>query len=271
MKLCLTCNQSPQHTIQNSGREAKWLSRLNRKSAIPPKFQHLSPRFENNYPKSADMQIKTTLQHKKTVICWWAAMPSKNYKELSGPEIAYALDDQYPNSGTAVVHPDGSVIIKLLSPQIYMEEEKAYPRHLHYVVPQPSGKRWDLKRVYTLAAFPSHSDLISTSPIQYTHMFFDAERFAKKEIIAINALPYEYDSIFDSDLHIPYTEEILQGTVSYIGNKPYVVYCEHSGCIAATTLIAKLVQKGCPNVFYYPGGRRDFKKFQLIKKLLRLR
>ena len=137
MKLCLTCNQSPQHTVQNSGREAKWLSRLNRKSAVPPKFQHLSPRFENNYPKGADMQIKTTL-HRSKSFAGGQPCHQKTIK-LSGQEIAYALMINTPIQAQELSMLMELPIIKLLSPQIYMEG-KAYPRHLHYVVPQPSGK-----------------------------------------------------------------------------------------------------------------------------------
>lgn len=261
-KLCLSCasTDSPQTTNEKSG--PTWLTRLGRKSAMPPKFQRASTTPRNMSPPNADVEIATSLDIQNVgydvrVICWWGAMPSDGY-DVVDPANAYAVAEQYPNSGFAKVDLQGKVVIKCCTPQIYLEDGQTWPRHLHFVY--ANGSSWDLSQVYTMAAFPAHTNHFSVTPLRFTHMFVDTQRFLqlKTQMITINALPLDYKSIPGTTYHLPSTDIVPLQILERIGDQPYIVYCEHPGCDAAVTLIKQLVKSGCHNAFYYPGGRHAY-------------
>jgi hypothetical protein len=281
-KLCLSCQSTTSHQTTNTNIGPTWLTRLGRTSAMPPKFQEASTEPRNVYPSNADVEIVATLDISKVsypvhVICWWGAVAPNDDKKIYDPATAYGvhLDHDYPNAGFAKVDPEGKVVIRCCTPQIYFENEQTWPRHLHFVYANES--RWDLSQVYTMAAFPVHEPTYLVRPLRYTHMFLDDKRFddLKDKRITVNALPLNYpmiDTAFDR-FHLPSKDKVSHEIIEKIGNRPYIVYCEHVECNAAVQLIQQLVARGCPNVFYYPGGRQAYDAYKadcLIKQLLRL-
>lgn len=276
-KLCLSCKSTTSHQTTNQKIGPTWLTRLGRKSAMPPQFQQASTVPRNMCPSNADVEIVATLDKSKVsypvhVICWWGAISPVDDEKIYDPATAYDLEHDYPNAGFAKVDPEGKVVIRCCTPQVYFEDGQTWPRHLHFVF--ANENRWDLSQVYTMAAFPVHEPTYLVRPLHYTHMFLDDERFEdlKDKRITINALPLDkpmIDTTFHR-FHLPYKEMVPPNVIEAIGNRPYIVYCEHAGCNAAVQLIQQLVARGCHNVFYYPGGREAYYESRLIKQLLRL-
>ena len=89
-------------------------------------------------------------------------------------------------------------------------------------------------------------------------------RRMQHSLIMVNALPLSYTFDFEGSagMHVPYTSSntIIRRAARKIGTKPYVVFCAHSKCSAASQLIRRLVNAGAVNVFYMPHGILGWKQ-----------
>lgn len=284
MNLCLSCPPlRPSSFIsQNEKKGVTWLTNLNRSSAAPPSMQNTKPIRQNQYPDHACCRVQATLPRSNTVILFWASTPARMHAPITTPALAYGVEMGYPNKGTAIVDENGQVDIHCLHPQIYKEKGKTWPRHLHFVFATHNMQAWDKRQVYTMAVFPIHQpptyDVSSLHALKWGERskrpstFLTAHDYAVMApgTIAINALPMQYENLPHTDFHVPHDTKNVRSVSKNIGDQPYIVYCEHAGCSAAVTLIEKLVKAGAHNVYYFPGGRKDFGLWQKLHVLLAL-
>lgn len=282
MNLCLSCPPLNDSFIsQNEKKGVTWLTKMGRSSAVPPSMQHTRPIRQNQYPDHACCRVKARLPRSNTVILFWASTPARMHAAITTPALAYGVNMDYPNKGTAIVDEKGQVDIQCQHPQIYVEEGQTWPRHLHFVFATADMQAWDKSQVYTMAGFPIHQPTYDVSPLHALKWYEKTERpstfltahdyhLMAPRTIAINALPMRYVNLPYTNLHVPYDTEDVRDVAKRIGVNPYIVYCEHAGCTAAVTLIEKLVTAGAHNVYYFPGGRRDYRLWERLFKLLAL-
>lgn len=290
--VCLTCDKKST-LIAKSIKKAKWVSKSTGGKGIPI-FRQVNPRDKNVFPKNSNMRItfhvpesvtngrNHTLKARK--VLYWAAQPRYGIPKDTFVDAPKAYGS-FRNYGITTFSTDGKLIVKLESPQPYFEEGKLFPAHFHFVVSSAESRyeKWDTKNVYAVSAYPGHHQYtmgraclrhhvdalipktkwtrkISTilSPNQVRRM--------RNALIMVNALPVSYTFDFEgyNGMHVPYTSSnnAIRLAARKIGNKPYVVFCAHSKCSAASQLIRRLVNAGAVNVFYMPLGILGWKKGQ---------
>ena len=284
MNLCLSCPPLRQNSFisQNEKKGVTWLTKLNRSSAVPPSMQNTKPIRQNQFPDHACCRVRATLPRSNTVILFWASTPAPMHAPITTPAKAYGVNMDYPNKGTAMVDEKGQVDIHCQSPQIYVEEGKTWPRHLHFVFATDDMQAWDKRQVYTMAVFPIHQLTYDVSSLHALKWYKRTEKpstfltaydyhLMAPHTIAINALPMQYENLPYTNFHVPYDTKNVESYANKIGDQPYIVYCEHAKCNAAVTLIEKLVKAGAHNVYYFPGGREEFGLWQQLHVLLHIR
>lgn len=286
-QLCLTCeNRSLVRAV--SVRKAHWVDKHFRGKGIPL-LRQIKPATKNFSPTGATLSIKSyipthllrdrkTTRSRKTL--YWASNPSTSYvKRFKSPQMAY---DSFENHGVATVSKDGKLICKVRAPQIYREAGKVFPAHVHYVFTslKTNCTEWDRSCVYSMAAYPGHfvdefekphhvdhipQVGLPTIPKAICSVVSPAEvKRNLKQLILVNALPepYQLDPLPTSTvLRVPYKSSNRQVRLAAqtIGLKPYVVFCAHSKCSAASQLISRMISAGALNVFYMPLGIRGWK------------
>lgn len=275
MALCLTCSKSNAfHSA--STKPAKWLIENNRNSAIPPNAP--PPTTKPFKPKRASVRIKVTVGGPDRNVLFWAAEARSISSRIPNAPQAYG---KYANMGIAKVS-NGVLTLSCQAPRPYKEDGKTWPCHVHYVNPNKGLTEWDQK-VFAVAAYPGHHENKTTkysmtcidhtnstcSIITPLRLWSNWNRF-----IVINALPDEYKSISKPKgkpaIHIPYNapNRLIQDASQTIGEQPYVVYCMHSKCPAASILIKRLVStNAAKNAYYMPSGQIGWSRMITQNKL----
>lgn len=263
MALCLTCSKS-NGLHSKSTKHATWLAENNRHSAIPPNAP--PPTTKPFVPKHSSVRIRVTIGGPDRNVLFWAAQPRAISSAIPNAPQAYG---SYPNMGIGKVR-NGVLTLSCQAPRPYREEGKTWPCHVHYVNPQNDLKHW-IPKVFAVAAFPGHHDHNQTyysmtcinhtdpkcSIVTPSRLWSNWNRF-----IVVNALPEKYPSIHKPNgkmaLHVPYNapNKVIKDASQVLGDHPYVVYCMHGKCHAASVLIRRLMNtKSAKNVYYMPSGQ----------------
>lgn len=286
-RLCLTCNESKSLFQAQSAGRAEWVFRETKGKGIPL-FSTTSPLDKNQCPPQATLRVTSYVPKRllagrsSTVsrkVLYWASMPSSTFKRQI-QEAPKAYGKAFRNHGITTVQPDGKIHFKIETPQPYTEERKRFPAHVHFVFASKikNFEEWDRKKMFVMAAFPGtftdrygipHSvTRISQNPkhAAMCSILLPSEvRKHQDQLILINALPKsskEKRSISDSSIRVPYNQKgdaaIRRLVQNQIKTRPYVVYCAHSRCSAASILIKRLVAAGAVNAYYMPAGIRGW-------------
>ena len=260
-KICVACDNNSK--IEKDAKWVKQFTRLTKRIGAPIHTEHYKLLKNNNFPETfpLDSDICVTIKnnnHDFNKIFFFASKPvsllSSVHGDLSGAEKAY---DDYTNSGIAIKK-NNKWEIKLCSPQPYLDDGILYERHIHYFdINNP-------KIIYTVSCIPDHD---TVSPMFDTSMCSDKPSYFlcyEKTLmgnhmgaLCINALKKDDGTVFNNDLHIPYTlniqkiKDLLKGVQKH---KTIIVYCYKPTCNAASQLIKKINTLGYTNIFYFPGG-----------------
>ena len=277
MALCLTCSKT--NTLHSySTKKAKWLIQNNRSSAIPCNAP--GPNSECFHPKDSSIKIVITIGGPDRKILYWGAQARSIKSTIPNAVTAYG---RYPNMGIAKVK-NGVLTILCQAPRPYHEDNHTWPCHMHYVNPSKDMKAW-LPKTYAIAAYPGHHEYKNTkysmtcidhsnpkcSIVTPSFLYQNWNKF-----IVVNALPMKYPSISRPGssrkaMHVPYdaSNKVIQEVSKKIQDKPYVVYCMHSKCHAASTLIERLNKtNAAKNVYYMPSGQIGW--MRMLNKLNKL-
>lgn len=276
MALCLTCSKS-NGLHSKSTKPARWLAENNRRSAIPPNAP--PPTTKPFCPSNSSVHIRVTIGGPDRNVLFWGSQPRSISSAIPSAPKAYG---RYPNMGIAKVR-KGVLVLSCQAPRPYKEEGKTWPCHVHYVNPTKDMMGWEPK-VFAVAAFPGHHKHGDTeyamtcidhnnstcSIVTPSRLWANWNRF-----IVVNALPEKYPSIHKpngkSAVHVPYDapNKVIKNIGNEIGDNPYVVYCMHAKCHAASTLIARLMKtESAKNVYYMPSGQIGWSRMrnQMTKK-----
>jgi len=272
MALCLTCSkQNTLHSVSN--KKAAWLQNNNRRSAIPPNAP--LPDTRPFHPSNSSVHIDVTIGGKDRNVLFWGAQSRVISSVIPSAPQAYG---KYPNMGIAKVR-KGVLTLSCQSPRPYHEDGKTWPCHIHYANPSATeSNTWDTT-VHAVAAYPGHHEDGQTKYLM--HCIDDQNPKCSiltpdhvwkhwNKLIVVNALPEKYPSIAKSNakhakhaLHIPYDapNSAINKASKLIGEHAYVVYCMHSKCHAASTLIQRLMAtKYAKNVYYMPSGQMGWSR-----------
>ena len=280
-RLCLTCSTSESLFQAQSTRKAKWVFRETKGKGIPL-FMKLHPSDINQSPSNATLRVTSYVPQSLVAgrlstisrkVLYWASTPPRalNCNIITAPK---AYGKTFRNHGIATVRRDGKICLDIETPQPYTEEGRVFPAHVHIVFTSKSEKykKWDRKKMFVIAAFPgkytndSHSVTRISERLRPGAMCSillpnEVRQHRSNKLILINALPEsssEKRDISKSSLRVPYNlkkdADIRTLVRKKIGTCPYVVYCAHSKCSAASILIKRLVAAGAVNAYYMPAG-----------------
>jgi rhodanese-related sulfurtransferase len=278
MKLCLQCvpleNDSKKVVTTIRGK-ADWIQKNPSIHGLPPNAK-LPDKSRQSFPTNSDVRITCFVpQFKNKKILFWAAQARQMSNRLPSPLIAYTKNPQqknfsYPNFGVTFIK-NHVLSLKLRAPRPYIENGVAYAPHVHFAVENKRLNKWE--GGFTIPAFPFHSKYYTMKSLREsdTSAILTPSQVSKlwNKLIKVNALPYEYPSIekkgskSKKNVHLPYnsSKSKIQSLAKTLKNNPYVVYCAHGKCNAASDLIFKLVSFGATNVYYMPAGKRGWKRF----------
>lgn len=251
--LCLTCSKSDVLRTKSKG-TAKWVQTQSHSHPGPS----MSPSHDITPPPyGADLLIIHDLPKSfaGSRILWWGATPRsiKNANIIPSAPEAYDVDNDYPNSGVIRVAPNGTLALVCQSPQPYREEERVYPRHIHFRAERSGGRRWS-KTVFTLAAYPAIASTYEAFPVGPPEgcSFVSLQDVKENldDIWMVSAIPGKRWRQ-DKDLNI---DDGVESIASQVGDQPVVVYCAGPHCTAAETLVLRLTEQGVANVFVFQGG-----------------
>ena len=260
---------------------AEWIKQQQRTSALPPNAPGPTARrglCADHATVQFSAQVGTKQERPRRVL-WWGARPRHALTAAITLPAADAYGD-YPNMGVATVSASGRLTFKAATPQPYWENGTLWPPHFHYVY--ADGTRWNTKQIHTIAGYPGHHDTHEMAPLKgladhHTSM----SSILTPEVVRalaegaavqwgfplrlVNALPkgeanVNTKALRVAHMHVPYdsSKAELARAAKAIGAQPYVVYCEHAGCSAASKLIARMIAAGATNVSYMPAGRRGW-------------
>ena len=274
MSLCLTC---PTNNILK-GRStvvAKWLKDDDREDALPPNRPDVGSK--RMHPKNSTLRLRMKVagrSAKSRKVLYWAARPRGMSDTIRGAKRSYG---DYSNMGVAYVDKDGYLRLKLAAPRPYKEGGKVWPPHIHYVF----ANRTDWSRaVHTIGAYPGHHgrkigkrheyemECIDMSTSKCSILTPQQVKTNWKKLVVVSALPRKYgiDYRVNEQMYLPYDtkdEGEIEKACKKIGNRPYVIYCAKRTCHASSMLMARMIKKGCNNVYYMPGGTKEWNRQKL--------
>lgn len=275
-KLCLTCE--PRNLLHShSVKTATWLTRLGRDTALPPNIPRATYCKRERTPTIYSVEITVKVgppSLDKVKVFFWAAMPRSIEDRERGIYDAPTAYGAYKNSGVAYIR-KGVLRLKLACPQPYQEEGHVWPPHFHYVKEDGRSQDWQTT-VYTAAAFPGSHGMGRDGRHKYVMKclkpssrmctILTPARLRSKwdKVYIVNALPLGAPGITAprgksnrKHLHLPSDadDKEVRKVCRRIRQKPYVVYCQHPRCHAASDLILRMLRLGgCMNVYYLPSG-----------------
>jgi rhodanese-related sulfurtransferase len=249
-----------------------WASKENVKESVPEELiKKYDPKTKLHEIIPDISETNTTIQkkirQKDTWILYWTTKPTHSSMDVVSEDKAY---DNYKNHGLVKSDSQGNITMKLCCPQLYRINYNTHPRHIHYTY-VTSKNTWNL----------NVKTLVITCTLTYDQM---KDMVSKKNYLIINALPTT-ESMIPGSVSLPVSElkdldetkqkrklavfikskiknnqslqKLVDGGVKY-QDIPMIVYCAHSKCSAADSLIAILLKRGYVNVMEYPGGIQEW-------------
>ena len=272
MKLCHTCNNKEMvFSISCNPKEAQWI----KQEKLEPVPVNLNPKeCKIQHPKDSDIEIKLTQKdiNPGKKILYWAANGKKLPKahEVTSALPAYnrKSNKKFKNFGCTKVKKDGTIEIKLESPQCYIERKKLWAKHIHFVE-EGEGNTWKKENFYTVLGLPVESENMKTKCLKKGNVYVTPDQVRKNwkkgNFYMVYALSKKNPSLVDLEkyknlnhLHIDHESENFTLPKEVKKTTPLVIYCVKKSCNAAKNLMLKLAKKGYENLFYMEEGMTEF-------------
>lgn len=271
MKLCHTCKDKLM--IFSAGcdpKEATWI----KKACLEPVPIIEGPKTcRIHHPSNSDIEF--TLKQDKfspgKKVLYWAARPKKlgEAKKIVSAKEAYDRGEgkNYKNHGCTRVEKNGTIVMKIASPQCYKQGDTIWAKHIHFVV--EGEEDWDRDSFNTILAVPSYSDIMETRKLKSGGVYVTPEyvkrNWKKGDFYMVYALSKDHPSLADIDkyknykhVRIDHTPKIIKIPKELKKGTPLVVYCASEKCTASRELIVKLASRGYENLFYMDAGMIGF-------------
>ena len=275
-RTCITCDAK----VVDKDKTPLWSKKDGLYSMLPrflnceDKYNPHKSELEEESPEIVGTELTVEVKIKETDnwLLFWAAEPGASL-EGDKPDGAAKSYGSEENRGLTKVDSEGNATFTLNCPKLYTEEDKLFPRHVHYTV-LTEDKVW--------------STSIGTVEVSCKLSFETMEKIQnKRTYVIMNALNKEsYD-----ENHIPnsilchheslddltkqkktgiikklLTENLAEyqpvkdfvKEVGDIKQIPIIVYCANDECDASSKLIEHLYSCGFFNVLEYPGGMKDW-------------
>lgn len=274
MKLCHTCENSDMtYSINCNPKEAKWI----RQEKLEPVPVSLTPKeCKIQYPKDSDIEL--TVKQKKippsTKILYWAAnkKPLEKAHNITNALTAYDRKNnkKVKNFGCTRVKKDGSIPIKIISPQCYIERGKLWPKHIHFIE-EGENDTWKKENFYTISGLPLNNKELTSRCIKKGNVYVTPEQVEKNwkkgNFYMVCALPKSQKTLVDFEkykglnhIHIDKEKKNLNIPKGLPKETPLVLYCLKKSCPLAQDLILKLTSRGYQNIFLMEEGITGFSK-----------
>ena len=272
-KLCLNCDtglkKPNQLYINHHPKLVSWMKKAEYKSFMPDGSDFYLVHRKKFHKKN--WHIKKTVnigkQYANRYIYYWASHPKKDELKILHAYDAYNLDNKHNrNDGFTQCDNKGNFTFYIKNPQPYIESNKFYPSHMHFLI----GNLDNTNYIEKIGTYNIPNEFIYEDVIHY------------KKSILINALPSDYYG----KIHIPGSycipykmntkniykqlKEIIRINYPEIQRKinkgmslkeiPIIVYCHNPKCDASHILMNKLYSAGVYNISIYGGGLVDWFK-----------
>ena len=272
MKLCHTCeNGNMIYSSICNPEEAAWIKR-EKLEPVPVKMNPKECKIQ--FPENSDIQLTLTQNEIKPgkKILYWAAIgkPINKAHEVTDALHAYERRSKkkFKNFGCTRVKKDGQIIIKIQSPQCYVEKKKLWAKHIHFIE-ENDDNTWKKENFYTVLGLPVDTEEMTSKKIKSGNVYVTPEQVKKYwkngNFYMVYALSKNYPSLASIEKYKDYkhfqvdheNKNIrLPKEINY--QTPMVVYCAKKTCNAAKNLILKLADKGYENLFYMEEGMTGF-------------
>ena len=277
MKLCHTCeNNDMVFSVSCNPEEAQWI----KCEKLEPVPVDGTPRdCKISHPEKADLEIK--LKQKDIPpgrkVLYWAANGKPISKAHEVTRAVYAYDrkgkKKFKNFGCTKVKSDGTIVMKLESPQSYIEREKLWAKHIHFIE-EGEDNKWLKGNFYTVLGLPIDTEKMKTKCLKKGNVFVTPEQVRKNwrkgNFYMVYACSKKYPSLQDikkyKDLnHIRFDSESKNIKVPSNIKKttPLVIYGMKKNSLEAKHLMLKLAEKGYENLFFMEEGMYEFSEESL--------
>lgn len=270
MKLCHTCEIGDIiFSDRGNPDEAKWIKREGLEP-VPSKMKPSECRV--HHPEKSDIEITLKTKLKPgTKILYWAANPKSLMKadEITSALYAYGRENgkRVKNMGCAKIKKDGSVVIKVISPQCYREKGTIWAKHVHFV--KEKDDDWDRKNFYTVLGIPSETKETKTRKLREGGVYVTPDmvkrNWKKGKFTMVYALGNKRPSLKDlkgyeklKQLEIHHSAKKFTIPRSVSKGEPLVFYCANKKCDASKELMKKFAERGYENLFYMDAGMEGF-------------
>ena len=277
-KKCISCLPTNKKVANMTKKRANWKLKKGLHSIFPndviPDLKNKKV-LEERVPKGANQNIEINLgkKNKNRVVLYYAAeeSPLSNCDacHLKNPEDSYG---SFSNQGITKLDEQGNGVLKIRCPRPYLENNKTYLPHVHFIVSDAKREKWIHKLMtQTVVCELNYADMVQVVNSGCT--------------MIINSLPFEYyiknriprsipldhnlvlDKIDKKDVieyikvmvsHYPEIQKRLKTGKLNLMDVPIISYCYNTECEADIDLQMKLNKIGFTNVKLYPGGIKDW-------------
>jgi rhodanese-related sulfurtransferase len=272
MKLCHTCeNNNMIYSSICNPKEADWIKR----EKLEPVPVNLNPKqCKIQFPKNSDIELTLTQKEIKPgkKVLYWAAKgkPINKADNVENALQAYGRknNSKFLNFGCTKVKKDGKIVIKIQSPQCYVEKNKLWAKHIHFIE-ENDNNTWRKENFYTVLGLPVNTEEMKSKKLKSGNVYVTPEQVKKYwkngNFYMVYALSKKYPSLASLEryknfkhIQIDHENKNIRLPKEVDFKTPMVVYCAKKSCNAAKNLILKLADKGYENLFYMEEGMTQF-------------
>lgn len=273
MRLCKTCISKKKINYITSSKSKKkfWKKSFHTKNQFPFNKKPNLNNIKLFYPKKYDLITKINLgtKFKNRYIYYYASNPNNNNYCLNLNKWKKAYNN-FENLGISKFNNLGVAILKLKTPQPYIEDNIAYFTHVHFLTTNKNNSDWN-ETLYTkgiiidinkkkLNKYISNGCHIILNALSYSD-------YIKLNIPNSYSLPYKLlnkkINSKDIDNYLYFISKKyykINIKLNKIKQIPIIVYCYSNKCDASDILINKLWNMGYSNIIKYSGGIKDYFK-----------
>ena len=196
----------------------------------------------------------------------WGSRPSKSILCIKDAKKAYGLSYKNVNDAFVQLDENGQSVFNLRQLQIYKDNKKIFPSHIHYKIVSKRNQEQFLSTLYTKIILNDiQLQQLKTFIRQKKAIILNAlapEYYDKHKIPTSHNLYYKIAKKMKTTKINKFIRNLVENYYTPIKSKiknnvkvyPIVVYCAKRECHAALYLANQLLKHGFIHIYHYPEG-----------------
>ena len=277
-KKCISCLPTNKKVAQMTKKRADWKLKKGLHSIFPnDKVPDLTDKkaVTERVPSGAKQNVRIDLgkKMKNRIVLYYAAeeSPLSNCESchIKNPQDSYG---SFKNQGMTRLDDEGKGVLKIRCPRPYLENNKTYLPHVHFIVSDAKREKWIHKLMtQTVVCELNYLEMVEVVNSGCTMILnsLPFEYYVKNRIP--RSIPLDHNLVLDRldkkevieylrvmVAHYPKIQKKIQSGKLNLMDVPIVSYCYNPECEADTDLQMKLNKIGFTNVKLYPGGIKEW-------------